>query len=179
MDRAAAPPALARLSAPYTFIYKYVFPPVWLVMMGIVVARFWIEPDTFSDYPYEALPAPFEWLFSTPLMRWLSDPAKAKWVFTGLYCVGVLLMWMSFGLKRVDLTADGLIVSNYRIADTIAFHDIAEVRELKWLQPRSILLVLRTPCRFGTRVRFLAQQQRGLRSGDHPTATMLRARAGL
>jgi hypothetical protein len=80
-------------------------------------------------------------------------------------------------LKKVTLVSGGVQVSNFRYEDFVPFEDIAMVRESKWSKYRDITLLLRRPCRFGRTITFIPALQLFLGARDHPTATLLRARA--
>lgn len=149
-----------RLSSSMTFFYKFVFPTVWLWMFGLGTAMLWLQSAGASQ----------------------GDPAASamKWPFTGALVAGFLVMrWRLFGLKQVEATAEGLIVSNFRESDHVRWEDVTDVYESKLWNPRAITVTLRRPCRFGTHVTFLPRAKVFLLFGDHPTATLLRERAAI
>lgn len=78
-------------------------------------------------------------------------------------------------LKKVTATRDGLRVSNYWSTVTVPYEEIAQVREFKLLDIRPITVVLRHPCRFGRKIRFMPRGQFLLLFWrDHPVACWLR-----
>jgi hypothetical protein len=148
-----------RLSSSMTYFYKVIFPAFWLGMFGLGTVALWV--------------------------RSVSSPQDAaasamRWPFTAALLAGFLLIRARlFGLKQVEVAPDGLIISNFRESDVVRWEDVVHVHESKLWNPRSITVVLRRPCRFGAQVTFLPKTKVFLLFGDHPTATLLRERAGM
>ncbi|MBF5042325.1 hypothetical protein FGE12_07930 [Aggregicoccus sp. 17bor-14] len=148
-----------RLSSAMTYVTKFVLPIVGVAAGSIWVWLLWFHEDG--------------WQLNRPSLGFRA-------LFTALMLLSVSLSWVfTRQLKAVFLVEGGLRVSDFREEVFIPFEDIAEVRERKLSKHRDIRLVLRQPCRFGSRIRFIPYTQHFLLFGDHPVATLLRERAGL
>ena len=101
-------------------------------------------------------------------------------------CVGVALgicllsVALYCPLKYVKAGEAGLTVGNYISKVEIPYENVAEVRELKWLNVRPITIILKQPCKFGRKIRFMPRGQfLILLWKDHPVAVWLRRRCNL
>jgi hypothetical protein len=138
-----------RLSSRFTFIYKFMFPTVWLGGFGIGTALLVLNPPQHGPSPL---------LF------------VAGWMFGGL-----LFLRSGFRLKKVTATARGLLVSNYRREVLVPYDQIAGVRENKFMNIRPITVELRSAGEFGRRFVFMPYTAFNL-FADHPAATAVRQR---
>jgi hypothetical protein len=138
-----------RLSSSLTFIYKFVFPTVWLGGFSIGTVVMFVTAKG---------PAP---------------------VFAVATVFGLVLMAaICFPLKSVVTTSDGLLVSNYSEEVLIPYAQIAAVVERKFMNPRTITVWLKTPGRFGKKIVFMPYTVfAGLAFAswtDHPVTELLR-----
>jgi len=77
------------------------------------------------------------------------------------------------------LAPDGLLVSNFSEEVKVPYAEISDVYEDKWINIRPTTLVLKHPCRFGTKIVFMPYTRFTLAFWrDHPAAAFLRARIG-
>lgn len=81
--------------------------------------------------------SPFVWVF---LLVWGG--------FVVLF-VGRMVTW-----KRVRMSLDSLHISNYLKEIQVPLSRIAEVRERRWLGPRTVMVRFREPTAFGATIRF-------------------------
>src|SRR5688572_15644619 len=103
------------LSARHTPLLKFVLPPIWIGIVGYAVWQLWSNPDVLLEGEAGA---------AALALRWLLLAVAAASV--------VALFAFVVPLKRVQLTPDGLRVSNYRREVTVPFRAIARVRQ-NWL----------------------------------------------
>lgn len=89
-------------------------------------------------------------------------------VFIGFGC---------FPLKQVIATDDGLLVSNFSEEVRVSYSEVLEIMEGR---TREVVIVLRNPCRFGTRIKFIPEvRYRQAPYNDRPgVADFLRSRPG-
>jgi hypothetical protein len=122
-----------QLSSSVTFIYKFVFPAVWIVFGGILLfvtvegVRRTTSPDTATSF-----------LIVVP---WLLG--------------AVFLLRLVAPILRVELRDGRLYASNYRREIEIQRSDIVRVTQNVWVNIRPITLHLRDGTPFGTRIRFV------------------------
>lgn len=132
------------LSIRQTGLLKFVLPVVWVALAAYAVWRLWTRPE--------------EVLADAGLGQ-----AALKWIFLALLAAGLVVLFaFVVPLKRVQLTPDGLRISNYIREITVPFSAIATVRQ-NWLPTfRLITIDLRTETPLGRRVIFMpAGTQRG------------------
>lgn len=120
-----------RISSLLTFVYKFIFPPFFIIG-GVVFFR-----DTARGI--------------------LSFPDLFPFVFAGLvYALIVpLLLWQFIKIKTVEIDEDYLYVSNYLKEARIPLADVYDVTNTPWLQPDYITLHLHRPSEFGDRIVFI------------------------
>lgn len=127
------------LSVRYTFLLKFVLPPLWIGGCGYGVWLLWFRPeDALVDREAGA-----------------ATVALLRWLFLALFAIGVLLaVAFAVPLKRVRLAPDGLRISNYFREIAVPLSEVGDVRQ-NWLPTyRMVTLDLRTETPLGRRVIF-------------------------
>jgi predicted PurR-regulated permease PerM len=122
-----------QLSSSVTFIYKFVFPAIWILIGGFLLFV------TVQGIRRTSLPDTLTWLLI--VVPWL----------LGI----VFLHWFAAPILRVELRDGRLYASNYRREIEILRSDIASVTQNVWVNVRPITLHLRNETPFGTRIRFI------------------------
>jgi hypothetical protein len=121
------------LSSSVTFIYKFVFPAIWVVIAGFLAVvtvegiRRTSPPDTLTSL-----------LIVVP------------WLLAGIF-----LLRLAAPILRVELREGRLYASNYRREIEIQRTDIVRVTQNVWVNVRPITLHLRGDTPFGKRIRFI------------------------
>lgn len=121
------------ISALSTPIYKFVWPPVflispiWFVFGGF--AKQVGNDQFFRDY---ALLFIFIFLFNAAIFGWLA-----------------------LKVKRVEVDAEHLYVSDYRKEVRIPLEEIVDVTEMRWVQPHWVTVHLTRPSDFGKKIVFV------------------------
>ncbi len=105
----------------------------------------------------------------TKFVRPLAFCALVAWVFSPmpnfdyrflqmllpLFVLGTIwVLWDAISIKRVELTDDGLLVSDYFHSEIVPLESIVSVSETRWAKYASIKLNLRSQCLGRTTVRF-------------------------
>jgi hypothetical protein len=121
------------LSSSVTFIYKFVFPAIWIVIAGVLVF-FTVEGVHRTTFPDTAI-----WVLIV-----------VPWVLGVLF-----LLRFATPILRVQLRDGRLFASNYRREIEIPRSDIVSVTQNVWVNVRPITIHLRTDTPFGKRIRFI------------------------
>jgi hypothetical protein len=123
----------ADISSRTTFFYKFIFPALWIPMIGVaaVVAVRQARASIASDKS-SAIAFAVAWVVGSALLLRLTIP-----------------------LMRVQLREGKLYASNYRREIEIPPGEIARISQNVWINVRPITLHLRGETPFGTRIRFL------------------------
>ncbi|HEY4884035.1 MAG TPA: hypothetical protein VII08_10365 [Myxococcales bacterium] len=142
-----------RLSSRLTFIFKFIFPSVWLL--------------GFSAGTLALLTRPNE--------RGIAIPFGVATI------IGVLLFSkVCFPLKSVIAGREGILVSNFFRKIEIPYAQIASVDENKWLNTRVTTVWLKSDSAFGQELRFQPYTYFTLLFWrDHPAVVELRRRVEL
>jgi hypothetical protein len=127
------------ISASTTFLFKYIFTPLWVGGFGI---------GTFA-----ILSDPQDVVFNG--VRGAATPADQLLFFAFWILGSGFLLWLSVPLKRVRLRADGLSVSNYRREILIPFSAIERVTQNVLISGRHVTIHLRFETPFGRRITFM------------------------
>lgn len=122
-----------QLSSSVTFIYKFVFPAIWILIGGFLlfVTVEGIHRTSFPD-TLTSLLIVVPWLLGIAFLLWFAAP-----------------------ILRVELRDGRIYASNYRREIEIQRSDIASVSQNVWVNVRPITLHLRNETPFGTRIRFI------------------------
>jgi len=142
--------APVRLSSDLTFVYKFVFPTVWLLGFSCATAL----------------------LLTRPNERGLAIPFGIATI------VGALLFWKAcFPLKLVTAYREGIRVSNFFREVVIPYEQISDVHEYKWLNTRLTTIGLKRDTPFGQEIKFQPYIHFTLLLWrDHPAVVELRKR---
>lgn len=131
------------LSSSLTFIFKIVFPALWISGFGAGTLTMWIVASAQPD--------------DLPVLE-----------FTVAWVVGtVLFLSLARGLKVVYLDGERLWVSNFRRRIPIPLSEIESVEEIRWLNIHPIILNLNRSTEFGDRIVFMPQGT-GTPFASHP-----------
>lgn len=149
MSEAITGSALMRLSSSGTLWQKVILPAVWLTGFGLGALSTALGIGTPPLHLEQRIMFPVAW-------------------FLGLG----LFAWRCFPLKQVWLAPEGVVVAGLRRKIAIPFSDIEAVRGSAVGSPVHIVLELKRPSAFGTRIRFMPTF-RFMAFSPHPTFTML------
>jgi hypothetical protein len=127
------------LSSPGNFFWTRLFPAVWITGFGIGALWLSVSPKTM---PWNGVPgAAPPWAGPVLLLGWLGGTA--------------FLLLLSWGLKRVRLSASTLLISNYRREVAIPLAEVASVRQRLFPHFGSITVEFRSETPFGRAVTFI------------------------
>ena len=122
-----------QLSSSVTFIYKFVFPAIWIVIVGLLVFY-----NVRGARGAGALGIATSLLIVVP------------WLFGVLF-----LLRFAAPVLRVELRDGRLYASDYRREIEIPRGEITNVTQNVWVNVRPITLHLRNDTPFGKRIRFI------------------------
>ena len=145
---------MRQLSSSLTFVFKFVAPAAWVVIVAFVVVA------TRDD----------------PAAPW------RDWRFAGAMLAGLALqLWIAIPLKRVRGVDGMLRVSSYWREERIPFELVVEVRQNRWINVRPVTVRLRSDAfGFGERFTFMPPSRMRLASWrEDPEVAELRRLAGL
>jgi hypothetical protein len=148
----------ADISSRTTFIYKFIFPAIWIPLVGFPAIMFARNANA----------------------RGGADMTGAV-VYVAAWAVGAaFLLRLAVPLMRVQLRDGRIYASNYRREIEIVPSDIERVTQNVWINVRPITLHLRHETAFGTRIRFLPPSRLILAFWqEDPLVDQLRRLAGL
>ena len=151
------------LSSRWTFSVKYIVGPFWIVIFGLFVWGLALAPDGALAGGRGAPPPGMRWLF------------LAIWIVAA----GGILRF-TLPIKRVEMRAGRLFVSNYLREWEIFPSDIESVKQNRWVNSRPIRVRLRREIDgLGTRFDFIPPQRAMLRFWrEDPQVEQLRRFAG-
>jgi hypothetical protein len=143
------------LSAPGTFVQKYVFLTVWFYLLGGLNILIW------SGKLFDASGGP--------------PPPQAKITFLVFWLVPPLLgAWMMRRHKRVRMADDGLLIADNHREIFVPFSAIEsvsqpEIEQDGYIEPDGYVeIAFRAPTAFGDRVRFVPRSRFGLLPSPDP-----------
>lgn len=140
-----------RLSSRLTFLYKFIFPTVWIL--------------GFAGGTLAMLRS------GEPMAAGFAVATLAGTLFLSATC---------FPLKSVIAVHDGIVVSNFVRQIKVPYDEIVSVNENKWLNTHDITISLRSHSAFGQKIRFQPYSEFTLRFWrDHASVVLLRERAGI
>lgn len=132
------------LSSGLTFFCKYLLTSIWSIGFGL----------------------------GTVEMIHSNSPEALK--FAVVWVVGMIFLWLIAGrLKRVELTGNKLIISNYFRRIVVSVLDIEEVRQNRFINTRPITIIFRHNSIFGRSIIFMPKTSFRLFSED-PVVERLR-----
>jgi hypothetical protein len=131
------------LSHPATFIFKFLFPLLWIPGFGAGALALWLHPQTttFNGVPGAGTP-------------------KDQWTFLLAWIIGsVTVLIFLTPLKRVVLRRSELEISNYRRTITVPLSQVADVTQAVWFAGR-VTIEFTEPTPFGYTATFLPSTRR-------------------
>jgi len=152
-------PKRKSLSSAQTMLMKFFFSPLWIGLFGAGTVAIWI--DALDDTKG-------------------SQPGDVKWIFLLVWIVGSTMIWLlSVRIKRIEIDDSNLYISNYLREVSVPFDQIETVTEIRWTNPRQVIIHLRADTGFGRVVRFIPKVRfLGLFSA-HPVVSDLLGLAGM
>jgi len=144
------------LSAPGTFVQKYVFLVLWFCILGAINILMWSGKllDPHGEPPSLEARIGF-------LAMWLVPPLVAAWL-TRL-------------LKRVRMSDEGLLISDYRREILVPFSAIESVSPHSKVEPfQPVEIRFRAPTEFGDRIQFVPRGRYGFLPWPDPALSELR-----
>jgi hypothetical protein len=136
-----------RLSSHQTILMKFIFPALWILLLGVSTIRLFFWGDIRTPPPWIFL---FFWIAGSAL--WLFDAER---------------------LKYVSVDDDFLYVSNYFREIVIPLQDIYDVTENVWLKIHPVTLHLKHPSEFGDKIVFMPKTRFSFFS-SHPVVKELK-----
>jgi hypothetical protein len=122
-----------------TFWMTRFFPVVWITGFGVGALWLLVSPSTIAWNGVRG-----------------GAPPGAGWLLLCAWVVGsALILLLAWGLKRVRLRDDNLLVSNYLREVSIPLTDVASVRQRVFPHAGSITIEFRSETPFGRRVTFI------------------------
>ena len=107
-----------------TPILKYLLGPAWTLGFGYGTYELWTNPTTITDNGVVR-----------PVV------AADQWLFLGMFLLGATrVLALLVPLKRVRITADGLLVSNYIREVRIPLSEVQDVTQCWWAPPRIVVV---------------------------------------
>jgi hypothetical protein len=147
----------ADISSRTTFVYKFVFPAIWIPLFGFVA--------------YLALSSG---------QRGTGDRTVGIVMVTAWLVVSAFLLRLVISLRRVQLRDGRLYASNYRREIEIAPSEIERITQNVWINVRPVTLHLRHETSIGRRIRFLPPSRVRFNFWkEDPIVDQLRRLAGL
>jgi hypothetical protein len=125
---------IATLSSSSTFMWKFIFPILWITGFGIWTFAAW----TGRLVDNQGVPLPFE--------------IKYNLLF-GLIAGSLLILWSIARLKRIRTDDHSIYISNYRKEISVPLGAIADITEYWWFNPTLITSTSDTRPSLGIRLR--------------------------
>ena len=133
------------ISSSQTFLYKVLFPCLWMPGTGLLIFRFSFDAGRLDYFI---------------LLNWIG--------------ASVFLVWYTARLKSVRIDGDLLYIKNYRKEISTPLANIADVSESRWGNPHTITLSLRDATEFGDQITFISQERFLAFWRAHPTVEELK-----
>jgi len=144
------------ISSAQTFFLKFVFPPLWIAGVALLLLLHWLGVYTIQEGGAGG-----------PI-----SPSGMATLISMLLIMATSMYWFLIRNKRVALDGDAIIISNYLRAIRVPLSWISEVRENRWVSGNQITIRFSTRTEFGCAVVFLPKGGRWL--VRDPTAAQLR-----
>jgi len=133
-----------------TFLMTRLFPAVWIFGFGIGTLWLLVSPGTISWNGVRG-----------------GAPQGAGWLMLAAWLTGsTLILFLAWGLKRVRLRDNELLVSNYLREIAVPLRDVATVRQRMFPHFGSITVEFRSETPFGQRVTFIPNGRRARWLGE-------------
>ena len=141
------------LSSHWTFLYKFIFPVLWIGGFAGATLAMFIAPDSFKGD---------------------GDIREFRMFFLVITILGsVALYWCCMRLKKVRLKEDTLLISNFRKELKIPLRDVARVAGSILMHPELVWLHFRSPTEFGLKVVFMGKSRISFGLTRHPVVKEL------
>ena len=128
------------VSSSATLFLKLIFPTLWAVFFGVLwIGSFLSGYDYFGPFPA------FTFLLGLGLFF--------------LFGIGILY-WALFRIKRVDMSSEGIYVTNYFKNYRYTYDSLATIKERDYGLFLVVDLLLKKPGSFGKKMTFLASRKR-------------------
>lgn len=135
------------LSSKLTFTTKFIVPTIWTVAFGMLTAHAWL--GRLHDKTGRTAPEFMQWLFLFVLV------------------IGGAAIWRScMRLKKVRLSSNDLLISNYRREITVPLANVNKVTLSKFTKGQPITIHFKRPTDFGSRVTFMPATTIGWKSPE-------------
>ena len=136
------------LSSGLTFFYKFIFTSFWIGMFGLGTATMFLTQDGSSN---------------------ADAVVSSRWTFLTVWIVGsAAVYWFCGRLKRVILTDNSFLISNYRTEIEIPLRHVDSVSGSLLIQPQLVWLRFRRPTEFGSKIVFMPGIRFSLGFTRHP-----------
>jgi hypothetical protein len=114
----------------------------------------------------------------TPATPNAVPPSDMRWSFLAITLLGGLfLYWVCGRLKKVTLSGDAVLVSNFFQTARLPLADVIRVSASRLLSPETVWLRLARPSSFGTSIAFIPRRRFTLGLTEHPIAAEIRRSA--
>jgi hypothetical protein len=126
------------LSSAQTFFMKFVFPVIWIGGFSFGTLSLFLVGAQFQNN------------------RGQQPPPEMKWLFLVATAMGTaFIYWTCMRLKRVDMDAQNLYISNYLTDETVPLENVETVTENRWINIHPVTIRFREPTQFGERIVFM------------------------
>lgn len=126
---------MERVSSNFTIVLKMFIPAAWTTFFGFMTVAFLFVEDGFLPFG------------GGPIVRF---------GFLGIFLIFLMLIYFFLlPLKRVDMAADGVYVSNYFKTYRYRYIDIESIKEQDLLLRKLGTITLKEKGKFGKKIRFL------------------------
>ena len=147
--------AVRELSSRWTFFHKFLFPSIWIGGFSLGTLVMFLAPDSLHGS---------------------GDVRDARWLFAGATLAGGgFIYWACMRLKKVTLSRDSLIVSNFRDEIQVPLRDIETVSGSLYVNPELIWIEFRRPTAFGSKIVFMPKLRVFHGFTRHPMVAELRS----
>lgn len=144
------------LSSGMTVFYKFVFSTIWTGGFAAGTLGLFLHP-------------------SAPHSQATTPPLEMRWLFLGLTVMGGLfLFWTCGRLKRIAISEDTIVVSNYLRTIRVPLVNVKQVSASRLILPETVWVVFSEPTSFGKSVIFMPPLRLSLGLTEHPMAAELR-----
>jgi hypothetical protein len=141
------------ISSKATFFYKFVFPPLWIVFAGVVI--FVVHSGLAS--------------FHTR-----GEAKTIRLIVILALAVGTVLISLVYPrLKKVELLADALQISNFSQTIVVPLRDIESVSGSVLMEPELIWIRFRDATEFGAKIVFIGKYRLFRGFTRHPAVNEL------
>jgi len=125
---------MERISSRLTFVWKFIFLPVWIVGFGIGALGLWLDMGQGNGH--------------------LPSVEKKREILVAWIGGVTFLLWSCAGLKKVRMDSTHLYISNFRTEISVPLIDIVDITYHRWLNLPAVIH-FRTPTVFGPSIKFL------------------------